>query len=210
MRKLLRSIYCQVPASRPLFRALSRNLPWFVRDRAFLESQVFAYLNRTPDLREILFAGVEIYTLHYDECLPGKSLRTIDIDPANACYGLAHRHTVGSVTALSHHYRPEQFDCVILNGLIGYGLDAPEDADRALDESFAVLRPGGLLIVGWNDTPKHPSFRIENLPAWRRFEPFIPRTGSLTTSRIEANPANGHTFDFLRKPGAPAPRPKMQ
>lgn len=203
MRKLLRFVYRHVPASRALFRRLSRILPRFVRDRAFLEGQVFAYLNRAPDIREILFAGVEIYTLHYDECLPGKSLRTIDRDPGNACYGRAGHHVIGSVTALSRHYQPGAFDCIVLNGLIGYGLDTPEEADRALLESFVALRPGGLLIVGWNNTPKHPPFRIDDLPAYRQFEAFAPGAGALTASRVEANPANGHTFDFLRKPRAP-------
>ncbi|HQW20873.1 MAG TPA: class I SAM-dependent methyltransferase [Rhodocyclaceae bacterium] len=200
MRTLLRSIYRHVPASRAIFRKISQILPRFIRDRAFLEKQVFAYLNRERNIREILFAGVEMYTLHYAGCLPEKHFQTIDIDPEKAGYGATNRHTVGSVTELRSYYKPDQFDCIILNGLIGYGLDSAEDVDQALHESLAVLRPGGLLIIGWNNTPQHLAFKLESLPGYRQFETFTPQTGNLNASRIEANPGNRHTFDFLRKP----------
>ena len=139
MRTLLRSIYRHVPASRAVFRKISQILPLLIRDRAFLEKQVFAYLNREQNIQKILFAGVEMYTLHYAGCLPGKQFQTIDIDPEKAGYGATNHHTVGSVTELRSYYKSDQFDCIILNGLIGYGLNSERDVDQALRESLARM-----------------------------------------------------------------------
>lgn len=200
IRNVLRSIFRTIPSSRFIFFKFSECLSVFIPDRAFLEQQIFDYLNSEESIRKILFAGVEIYTLHYPGLLHGKQFYTIDNDAEKVLYGAKDLHTIGSVTDLGKHYQSGQFDCIILNGLIGYGLDTQEDVDRALHESFSVLRPGGLLIIGWNNTRKHLAFELENLPGYVLFKKFAPWPTMQTANRIEVNPDNRHTFDFLLKP----------
>jgi len=200
IRNLLHTIFRTIPSSRCIFYKCSKYLSVFIRDRAFLEQRIFGYLKSEESIRKILFAGVEIYTLHYPELLHGKQFHTIDVDAKKALFGAKDLHTIGSVTDLGKHYHYGQFDCIILNGLIGYGLDTQEDVDRTLRESFSVLRPGGLLIIGWNNTRTHLAFELESLPGYLQFLKFTPWPDMPAANRIEVNPDNRHTFDFLLKP----------
>ena len=39
---------------------------------------------------------------------------------------------------------------MVCNGVLGYGVDHPEQQRQALAALAAVLRPGGRLLLGWN------------------------------------------------------------
>jgi SAM-dependent methyltransferase len=165
--------------------------PLITPDREFLEKKIFPFLFASERRQRILFAGTDIYTWHYDTYFPGRSFFTIDEDSSKARYGSKKFHTIGSVCFLSKYYSKEEFDVVIFNGLIGFGLNTKNDVDLALREAFRVLAKDGLLIVGWNNAPHRINFVLEDLPGYQSF--------GIYADRIEVNPYNKHTFDFLVK-----------
>lgn len=74
---------------------------------------------------------------------------TIDLDASRASPG-ASEHVVGDVCELETLFA-EPFDVILLNGVIGYGLDRKEEVDRALRACAARLRSGGTLVIGVNE-----------------------------------------------------------
>ncbi len=170
-------------------------------DRTFLEQQIFGYLASCANVQDILFAGVEIYTWHYPRLLPGQRLHTIDMNPRLARYGNPGLHTVGSVCTLDQYYSSQQFDVVMYNGLIGFGLNDPAEIQQALAQAYQVLKPGGLFILGWANTPETIFVDFEKLPAYSLFKPHaIPELSP--DFRVEVSPFKRHTFDFMSKPVA--------
>lgn len=64
---------------------------------------------------------------------------------------------MGSVLNLDSHYPPRAFDLILCNGVLGWGVDAIEDQRRAFNVMAQTLKPGGVLVVGWNtDTMADP------------------------------------------------------
>ena len=47
-------------------------------------------------------------------------------------------------------FRPGFFDLVMLNGVFGWGVDAPDHMEQTLEAIAEVLAPGGTLLIGWN------------------------------------------------------------
>lgn len=201
MKRFLRSVKNRLvaPVALPILHHFGIHYALQTPDRVFLEQEIIDKLLAAPDIRRVLFAGVEIYTWHYKYLLAGKEMHTIDWDASKKWYGNGPAHTVGSVCDLERLYKPQQFDAVIFNGLVGYGLDCAEDVDRALTAAHAVLRDGGLLIIGWNNTPQHLAFALDELPGYRLFSPRPPRALGLSSHRHEISQTSRHTFDFLAK-----------
>lgn len=163
-------------------------------DRIVLETIVFPELQRNPELQTILFVGCAWYTLHYPSLFPGKKFLTLEIDPAQARYG-ALCHRVGSCEELESHFSRGQFDCIVLNGVFGFGVNTPDALDRTVRGIHHALRPGGLLVFGWNDLPAHAPFPPMSLESWRLFEPhhFPP----LNADQFPSDSINRHSFHFF-------------
>ncbi|TKW61209.1 MAG: class I SAM-dependent methyltransferase [Blastochloris viridis] len=183
----------------PLAYRLGLPTPLKLPDRTFLERDVFGWLAAKPEVKRVLFAGIESYTWHYYRLLPDKAFFTIDISPQQEKWGRKGFHTVGSVTDLSRLYKPESFDVVVMNGLIGWGLDKKDDINRSFHEAYNVLAKGGLLIVGWPNEPKYIDFRLDELDGYALFKPYVPKALGLEQHRVEVSPWRRHTFDFLIK-----------
>ena len=207
MRQLLRNIKNRFLA--PVFLFFSYKLGYVYAlkspDRRFLEDGIITKLLADHRYQRILFAGVEIYTWHYRHLLHDREFHTIEKDPNKSHYGNKGKHTLGSVCELEMHYGPGQFDVVLFNGLIGYGLDSAPDVEQALSSAYEVLADGGLLIIGWNNTPDHLRFVLGDLPSYRRYVGFTPYALGLTSHRHEIANSNRHTFDFLSKPASERP-----
>jgi SAM-dependent methyltransferase len=118
----------------------------------------------------------------------------MDIDPEQARYGAEH-HVVASLTALSEHFPPAGLDAIVCSGVIGYGLDDPQQAETAIAQCYEALRPGGLFILGYDDSVP---FAPQELPALLRFEPTAPPP--FPAPRYPTFSATGHTFDFYARP----------
>ena len=178
--------------------ALDIPMPLDTPDRRFLEDKVFPFLNAAPQAGgELLFIGVAVYTRHYYRMLRYR-VRTLDFDPRVARYGAEGRHIVGSATDLDRHYGPE-FDVIVANGLIGYGLDDRADFERVMAQCHACLRDRGLLVIGYNDNARHLDFSLRDTEGYRLFEEFVPPIEGVQTPALKVNPDNDHTFVFLRR-----------
>ncbi len=176
------------------FRLFGIAAPIRLADRTFLEETIFPWLGATQ--KTILFVGTRLYTAHYPRLLPQLDFHTIDIDPKNRIFGTSGKHLTGDVTRLGDYY-PPAFDAVVLNGVIGWGLDDKRDVDAALRQIAGVLKPGGPLILGWNNIPRRNTFPLESLEGLGLFTPYVP--SFLSTYRHETETPMLHTFDFHRR-----------
>ena len=104
---------------------------------------------------------------------------------------------VGSATELTRFYGKE-FEVIIANGLIGYGLDDRAGFQRLLQMCHACLHDGGILIIGYNDNADHLDFVLREVEEYRLFEEFVPEIHGVSSATIKVNPANDHTFVFLK------------
>lgn len=167
-------------------------------DRRVLEKVIFPALLAEEGLRRVLFVGCAWYTRSYSEGFRDREFWTMDVDERARRYA-TERHVVASMTALANHFEPESLDVVICNGVVGFGLDSEEDCDRAFDGAYRALRPGGLLIVGWDDADGYrPAVRFDSLASLQAFQrhvlPPFPSWRYPTFSPL------GHTFDFYVRP----------
>lgn len=172
-------------------------------NRTFLEHEIFGYLNRCygseDKHRKLLFIGIDKHNWHYHRLLQ-LQFHTIEIKPKNAVYGQPGHHVVGSATQLPDHYSPETFDVVIANGLIGFGLNSPDDFELLLAGSYHILKPGGVFVLGYNNTPHRLGFAIDNVKSFQYFEPFTPDIDDVKGPYHAIDDEFRHTYLFLRKP----------
>ncbi|MGH1419500.1 MAG: hypothetical protein ACRBCJ_11635 [Hyphomicrobiaceae bacterium] len=165
-------------------------------DRIVLDEKIFPYIRERDDFHNILFIGCHWYTWNYNRVFADKNYSTLEIDPSQARYG-AKKHITASVEDVAKHYAPQSLDLVFLLGVIGWGLDDRAVADRAIGGIHNVLRPGGALIIGWDDVPAHKPFALEELKELERFSPwtFPP----LQTNEYLCKHELCHTFNFYER-----------
>jgi hypothetical protein len=166
-------------------------------DRSILECLIIPYFQISAEHDRILFVGTDWYTQGYDRMFALKDMATVDPKPANARYGAPH-HIVGVMSDMATHFQPGSLDLIMCNGVVGWGLNTVEDAETSFGAAFDALRPGGHLVVGWNDLEKHRPYRLSEISAIRRFETWtFPPMG--TTQHLVDN-AWRHVYSFYRKP----------
>ncbi len=170
------------------------------KDRIVLETVIFPELIRSSEYQRILFVGCAWYTLHYPQLFRTKDFSTLEINPNEARFGAA-KHHVDSCEHLDRYYRPEELDCILFNGIFGFGLDEPLAVERTFSAMHACLRTGGLLVFGWNDLDAHRPFPIEDIEGLRQFQPTI--FPPVNASILASDSINRHEFHFFRKPGGP-------
>ena len=100
----------------------------------------------------ILWVGCREYTLDDYAALEahGGEIWTTDIDAAAERWGREGRHRTGDVCEADRLFSDMTFDAIVCNGVLGYGVDSPEQQRKALKALAAILRPGGRLLLGWN------------------------------------------------------------
>lgn len=140
----------------------------------------------------VLFVGAAPYTYHYEELFRQNQYTTIDINPATAVWG-AHCHLIAPVQDINRHRPAGYFDCVILNGVFGFGVDKIEDMRAVLEELYKAMPPGALLIVGWN-TNLHADPETIGLYAGR----FVRCDEAPWTER-RYFPPETHVYDFYKR-----------
>lgn len=142
---------------------------------------------------KILSIGVEAYNADAEHKLAGRGTEywTIDINPDNAKWGSPDRHVVGDALRLHDVFGPNVFDCVIFNGVLGYGINGNQSAEQALEAVATVLRPCGWLVLGWNVDRGVSVPKLSNV---RRL--FHPLKSSILPAHITFDRST-HRFDFL-------------
>lgn len=118
--------------------------------RKWLEQDVLPILPKLG-FKRILFAGTAPYTWHYEAIVrraEGEWI-TCDINQSAAIWG-ARRHVVAGVEELDRWFSAGYFDAVIINGILGFGINTDAELQAALCVVYRMLRPEGLLLLGWN------------------------------------------------------------
>lgn len=93
------------------------------------------------------------------------------------------RHVIGSATDMAGYYDEESFDIVVSNGVIGWGLNERIGFEQMMEQCHRVLKPGGLLILGYNDTPERKPYPVD-IDHAGLFEPVVPSIRGSRTSNI--------------------------
>ncbi|RAI59460.1 class I SAM-dependent methyltransferase [Roseicella frigidaeris] len=118
-------------------------------DRKYLTSVIFPNLVPLEPGR-VLFVGCRSYTKPYEAFFQDSEYWTLEIDPIHAKWG-SKNHKTGDVRHADSLFAPGYFDLVFLNGVLGFGVDADDDQDMTFAALHRIMRPGAILLVGWNE-----------------------------------------------------------
>ncbi|MCA9726878.1 MAG: class I SAM-dependent methyltransferase [Candidatus Eisenbacteria bacterium] len=182
-------------------RVIGKRLGWTVpienEDRRVLETIIFPYcLGRGA--RSVLFVGCDWYTRHYQRhFFEGIDFWTIEVDPRKRKYG-ARQHLVAPLEELERHVPEERFDLILCNGVYGWGLDGREQCEAAFRQCRSRLRPGGLLVIGWDDVPEHDPLDLDELTSLRAFDRHAVPVLDHQWRYVTDTPYR-HTYDFYEK-----------
>jgi len=140
----------------------------------------------------VLFVGTASYTYHYERLFKPGQYTTLDLHPSTAVWG-SRDHIMAPIEDINRYRAKGSFDCVILNGVFGFGVDKVEHMRAVLRELRDALQPNGLLVVGWN-TDRH-----EDPEALGLYEPLFARNGDAPWTERRRFPSETHVYDFYRR-----------
>lgn len=107
-----------------------------------------------PDIAKryghVLFVGTASYTYWYERLFRPGQFTTIEANPAHDVWG-TDDNIVAPVQELGRHRPKGSFDCVVLNGIFGFGIKEPEEMRLTAQVLHDALTPKGYLVLGWND-----------------------------------------------------------
>ncbi|PLX27082.1 hypothetical protein C0583_05045 [Candidatus Parcubacteria bacterium] len=161
-------------------------------DRNILESVIFPFILAEFDPQSILDIGREGYQEFYNDFFTGRDLWTLDYEPKHEEFGSPDKHIVDSVVNLSKHFKKNQFDFILMNGVFGWGLNDEKDIQKTFNDIFEILKPGGIFVLGYNDDIV-PLEKITGLKKLRAYK-FKP----LKTNEYVCSNGN-HTYNFYIK-----------
>lgn len=162
-------------------------------DRGVLMNRILPELSKPG--AQVLWVGCRHYTRRYPAMIEreGAVCWTLEIDPRARRWGHPRRHTVGDLQKVGALYPPGHFDVALVNGVFGWGLDTPDGQNEAVEGLARVLKPGGILMLGWNtDRSTDPN----ELPASQKL--FVPSRRPGFERRITV-PGVTHVYDFLSR-----------
>jgi SAM-dependent methyltransferase len=177
--------------------ALNIDLYRRTEDRRILETIILPWLMGLPGNRRVLFVGCDWYTRGYRKWFDQDSYWTMDYDVAKAPYG-SRLHITDSMTNVTRHFGIEALDLVLCNGVFGWGLNERAQVEHAFSAVSTVLRSGGLLLIGWNDTPKRKPFPLESIQALQRLRRRI--IDPLGQTDVRTDTPNQHVYSLFEKP----------
>ena len=171
--------------------------------RRILEQVILPHFLQAESCQRILFVGCASYTMWYDKFFEKKEYWTLEPQKERRCYG-AKRHIIDSIVNVAQHFKENYLDLVILNGVLGYGLDDLKEIKAAFASLYSVLREGGILLTGWDDHPLYHTIYPYGIKSLAKFEKyhFTPLNG--WEYRMDT-PFN-HVYHFYCKPPKTAHR----
>lgn len=119
---------------------------WLPPDRRFLQEEIFPFFARKPAIKKVLFVGVRNYTKDYKKFFTSQEFTTIDIDARYAKFGAPGHRTVDFLMLEERG----EYDLILLNGVIGFGIDSAEQVRAAMTKVKAVAKPDAWVVVGTN------------------------------------------------------------
>ncbi len=140
-------------------------------DRSVLEQIIIPFILSRFEPHTVLDIGREPYEAFYNEFYVGRELWTIDWNAARTPFG-SPNHVVDDVANLRNHFPECHFDFVLMNGVFGWGLNQKESIEKAIAAVHAILRPGGIFVLGWNDTPDLVPVPLTQVQALEEFTPY--------------------------------------
>lgn len=165
-------------------------------DRNVLENIIFPYLLANFDLKTVLDIGREDYQEFYNIIFKNQEFWTLDYNPEHQEFGAPGRHIIDDAGNVKKYWQDNYFDLIILNGVIGWGLNDIEKIENALSGIIDILKPGGLLIIGWNNFKDVDVVNPDSIKALGRLKPFL--FPPLKTDKFECVNGN-HTYNFYSK-----------
>jgi hypothetical protein len=168
-------------------------------NRLFLEQDIFKYLDTVlnHESAQCLFIGTDKRSWHYRSRFCAKFF-TIDNDPSKAIYGDVHNHRIGSATELTQQYMRDQFDVIIANGVIGFGVNHIDQCEDLFAGLETIMKSSGVLVLGYSNSPSRIDFKLEDVKNYHLFEAFVPHSNGLEQSEYVFG---DHVFVFLRRAG---------
>ena len=180
------------------YTIFSRDMPLVNHDRYILEEKIIPYFVNKEDFAKVLFVGCGSYTKHYEKWFKQKEYWTIDTNPMKKIYG-AKKHIVDSISNLNLYIKEDYLDLIICNGVFGWGLNDREEVEKAFGQCFQSLRPGGVLIVGWDDIPERKPFPLETCESINQFQPyFFPPLSTFQYANL-TDKSQIHRYNFYVK-----------
>ncbi|MDF5723659.1 MAG: methyltransferase domain-containing protein [Rhizonema sp. PD37] len=173
-------------------------MPIVNQDRYILEQKIIPYFLDKQEFIRVLFVGCGSYTKHYEKWFRQKEYWTIDINPMKKIYG-AKKHIVGSLGDLNLSFQENYLDLIICNGVFGWGLNDRKEVEKAFTGCYKSLRKGGVLIIGWDDTPERKPFPLESCESLSQLQPyFFPPLSTSQYINLE-DEAEKHKYNFYVK-----------
>lgn len=166
--------------------------------RTVLEDTILPYYVSQGPKSRMLFVGIHWYTKHYEKLFRHyDEYWTIDPDPKQKAYGGKH-HIVDFLENLTQHFKPEHFDVIICNGVLGHGINDRDQVDKALGACFCCMRNGGTFVLGWDgESEGLLSFPLDESESIRQFTLF--EFPPLATSSYSTKPDYPYVFSFFQK-----------
>jgi hypothetical protein len=165
-------------------------------DRSILEEIILPHFAGSISVHKVLFVGCSAYTQRYKDFFSAKEYWTIDPKLVKRKFG-SERHIVDSITNIGKHVVNNYFHIVIMNGVIGFGLNHIGDIEQAIDACYAVLASDGILLVGWNDTAQRAPIDIRAIQAIGQFSEYYFEPLQACHYRTEG--WEHHSYSFYRK-----------
>ena len=119
-------------------------------DRVMMESVILPYYGARQELKSVLFVGCQNYTKVYENFFQGKDYWTIEPREDRKRFG-ASQHVCDVIQNLGKHFKPQAFDLIMFNGVIGRGLNDLDQIEYALKTCSDHLKPGGEFLLGINE-----------------------------------------------------------
>ena len=175
-------------------------------DRCYMTKHILPTVALSK-LQRVLFVGCREYTARYGKRLTHSGIEywTTDIDPAAVVWGEKDHHIVCDIAKIGEFCPAGWFDAVLLNGVLGHGVDEESAMNRAVKAIARILRPNGILLIGWNSKKKHPDpMELEAVTTYFRHESALPLPLRKTF------PDTDHVYDWLVKSNNTEPNDMMR
>lgn len=191
-----------------LARMIGGRVPWVLwqfglyipEDRKILEHCILKHYQGRAEIGRILFVGVASYVRHYAQMFPQQLFITLDRSAPRARYGGPH-HVVDDLANLGIYFMPNYFDLVVMNGVIGWGLNDLHALNEALRVVHRHLRTGGELVLS-TDENKPCHGQLDEVEILRQeFMPLKlpPFAASYAVARVPWQALQDHVFHFYKK-----------